>query len=1672
MSQNQKKIENKKRKLELAAATLANQGRSSSQSNSVLLAHQVQPSQAPLDNSDEIEEDEQSESGSERESEEEVAQRARSAETEHFVQQNLAKLLSGTTAAANSVTISQQVVFLTSLAAGDVRKFVNFVKDGAGRVGNAALEPQWLRFIDDRIREVLLSKLRASSGQSAEEIVALTDPQFILLLRKAMPDVFSEERKGATHDPKLRLRELGNQFNPSGENSNEIDAMLTTVSLILQQEWDLDKSSRKSTNLSTLVGVWLRSIGFKDGANLPKQYFRDEMLKLVDIRDTDSDVVTTSLTIGRVLDFAYDVWKRITDITRSAKAIGWLPPSKEGKHSDNSKAGGSYASSSGGGYGGGKSGSSKSSNGQSGGGKSNNGQSGGRVKSSADPSGSTPAADSDKSGLNCTGCGREGSHIISGCKLRELKIPGYNYDRNVSWAESKAGREWLATHPDMGIRTTLPFPRDRDQKDNTSKRFKKGEFLFSIGDTPGMINHIAKGDSTDTLEMRVFIHTPNQPIIINCLFDTGALQANYGSIALRDMLLAQGVKAHPCSGSVCSCFGECRQCIATFVFWIKLTKVSSIQNDSFPITVKIIDIVYYDLIIGRHTLKANNLLMDSLRTIDNISNSETSLHWIREQGGLVVWPTTSSRGNTSVNSDTTLLTNPVEYLRVQKKDLLDFEIDDSESMADLYGDALIDVNWWESENEPASIQDIQVNGPDGLRKGINELLIEFSMVFSRELDPNSPSVDIPPLELDIDVIAWESLNTQRVAPRPQTLTKQKFLREQTQKLLERKIIQPSTASSYSQVHLAEKPGGEPGEYRYCIDYRSLNKVTRSAGYPLPNPRSIFQRLGTQQAEYYGVIDFTSGYHQTPLSQNSRRFTAFITYLGLFEFCRVPFGLKGAPSYFQRIMETVIFIGLVFIICEIYLDDIIVYGKTQDIYLANLRQILERMRRHNVKGNPKKTRLGLTEIEYVGHVVNSEGMSFSKKKLDGVYNAPQPKTQKDLRSFLGLANYFRQHVNHYASRVAPLQAMLKGYTPSKVLKWNTIQEEAFKDTRQAINDCPTLAFLREGGEVIVETDACDYGVGGQLLQRFPPPDGDYPIAFVSKALTQSQIDKWAPNEKEAYGIYYTLNALEYLIRDIHFTLRTDHRNLTFISQAGSPRVLRWKLSIQEYDFDLEYQKGSDNFVPDRFSRDFETLHEISEEPEHLHAISISEVHVPHEKYKLISAVHNSIAGHHGVDRTMAKLIQQDQSWAYMRLHVRAFIHRCPCCQKMRSIAPDIQTVRYTTGRYEPMERLNIDTIGPLPEDSKHNKYIIVIIDCFTRFLELYPTPDTGALGAANALLHHTGRYGAPCELLSDNGSQYVNKLIEAFVLLIGTESVLTLAYSHEENSIVERSNKSIMDHLRAIMFDANVIDNWSDCLPLVQRIMNASKNESMGYSPSQLLFGNAITLDRGIFLPHTFPSADTQHRGVIELPEWLDKMQKMQTTLLELAQRKQRLTDQEHMYPETVPKRKRKAKDKVDKSAPITEYLIGSYVLVAYRESAWNKPPHKLLTKWRGPLRVVNNVGSTYSLQNLVTNKLEDVHVTQLVPFNYDPLVTDPRIVANKDFQAWDAQAILRHRGDPKRRKDLEFLVHWTGFAIEDATWEPWSNVRTTTAMQHYLPQHKALKSLIQDRVIPAYLPEL
>ncbi len=172
---------------------------------------------------------------------------------------------------------------------------------------------------------------------------------------------------------------------------------------------------------------------------------------------------------------------------------------------------------------------------------------------------------------------------------------------------------------------------------------------------------------------------------------------------------------------------------------------------------------------------------------------------------------------------------------------------------------------------------------------------------------------------------------------------------------------------------------------------------------------------------FGLINFTAGYQQTPLDKGSRAFTAFISAFGLFQWTRVAMGLKGSGPYFQRSMASVVLAGLVYIICEIYIDDVLIHGRTEEDFLVNLRKVLDRLRTFNVAANPKKTKIGLSEVEYVGHVVSSEGTSFTDEKRLKVLDFSLPDTHRGLLMFIGLANYFRDHVPNITEIVAPTKS---------------------------------------------------------------------------------------------------------------------------------------------------------------------------------------------------------------------------------------------------------------------------------------------------------------------------------------------------------------------------------------------------------------------------------------------------------------------------------------------------------------------------------------------------------------------------------------------------------------------------------------------------------------------------
>ena len=364
--------------------------------------------------------------------------------------------------------------------------------------------------------------------------------------------------------------------------------------------------------------------------------------------------------------------------------------------------------------------------------------------------------------------------------------------------------------------------------------------------------------------------------------------------------------------------------------------------------------------------------------------------------------------------------------------------------------------------------------------------------------------------------------------------------------------------------------------------------------------------------------------------------------------------------------------------------------------------------------------------------------------------------------------------------------------------------------------------------------------------------------------------------------------------------------------------------------------------------------------------------------------------------------------------------------------------FTTSTYTPMECLNIDFIGPFPD----NGYILVILDTFTRWVELYHTNDATASSAAKCLFQHFGRFGSPYQLRSDNGPHFIADLITEFLALIGTKHCLTLAYSKEENALVERMNKEVNRHLRALTYDNLSLENYKDSLPFVQRIINSNHSDRLKISAADLLFGKMLSLDRGIFLPRTEQTSTTK-----PLSSHASKLLKMQDNLLNASAKELLRTDLLHQTSKDIFKHK--------------EFAVDSYVLVHYRSGA---PPSRLHTFWRGPMRVVSGNNSRYKLYDLVTLKKTMFHTSDMKPFVFDPALIDPLDVARRDHMEFFVEAILDHRGDIKRRSLLEFYVKWLNYPETENSWTPYSNLRDNEKLHEYLLS-KDLRRLIPKKFL-------
>ena len=334
-----------------------------------------------------------------------------------------------------------------------------------------------------------------------------------------------------------------------------------------------------------------------------------------------------------------------------------------------------------------------------------------------------------------------------------------------------------------------------------------------------------------------------------------------------------------------------------------------------------------------------------------------------------------------------------------------------------------------------------------------------------------------------------------------------------------------------------------------------------------------------QTQYFSTLDLAAGYWQVQMDNNSQEKTAFSTYSGHYEFRVMPFGLCNAPSTFQRLMETVL-AGSTRSCCLVYSDDVMVIGKNFLEHLDNLRNVFERFRIANLKLKPEKCCLAGSEVLYLGYVVSREGILADPAKIDAVKNFPQPFDVRSLRSFLGLASYYRRFIENFSSVASPLYELTR---KDVGFSWESIHHNAFCKLKQLLISAPVLAFPDFARGFVLETDASGVGLGAILAQSHE--DGTvHPIAYASRTL-QLHEKNYATTELEALGIVWAIKHFHHYLYGHHCEVYTDHEPLIALLNTPHPsgKLARWGLILQDVDLVIRYRSGKKNAGADALSR---------------------------------------------------------------------------------------------------------------------------------------------------------------------------------------------------------------------------------------------------------------------------------------------------------------------------------------------------------------------------------------------------------------------------------------------------------------------------------------------------------
>ena len=430
------------------------------------------------------------------------------------------------------------------------------------------------------------------------------------------------------------------------------------------------------------------------------------------------------------------------------------------------------------------------------------------------------------------------------------------------------------------------------------------------------------------------------------------------------------------------------------------------------------------------------------------------------------------------------------------------------------------------------------------------------------------------IQHDIKLLTSEPIRTKGYSIPYKTRS---VMETEIQDMLDLGVIEPSISPYSSPIVLVPK---KDGSVRFCIDFRKLNKVMEFDAEPMPNMEEIINRMSGHK--YFKKMDLSKGYWQVGLTERSKPLTAFETPRGLFQFRTMPFGLVNSGATFCRLMR-IILSNLPNV--DSFVDDMWIFTETWRDHMTSLRQVLDRLRSAKLTAKPSKCMIGYDSIECLGHNIVGQTVRPQEDKIQAIRDAPRPSTKRQIKSFLGLAGFYRRFIPNFSSIASPLTDLTKKNRPNSIKDWQDHHERAFQTLKNRLTSSPILRLpvFQEGKPFVLRTDASDIGLGAVLLQDFEG-EGRLPIAYASKKLLPRERN-YSVIEKECLGIIWGVKKFRKYLYGVEFLLETDHKPLSYMQTAKvlNPRIMRWAMKLQPYRFRIVAIRGRDNLGADYLSR---------------------------------------------------------------------------------------------------------------------------------------------------------------------------------------------------------------------------------------------------------------------------------------------------------------------------------------------------------------------------------------------------------------------------------------------------------------------------------------------------------